>query len=299
MDRPQIALVLGGGGSRGIAHIGVLEVLVREQIPVDFIVGTSMGAIIGALYASGHDIDMVAQEMLNLQSLNIFGRGILTARGRQKRIAEELEAQLGGITFEELRVPLVVTAVDMTSGQEVALNRGAVLPALLASSAVPAVFPPVEIDGMQLADGGVIDSVATKVAYDFGYGVPGKPIIAVDVYPPLNTENPWEDDPISNFVNWDLPFDLPWTGGLNSRSRNNPGVVSALWRSFRVLAWRMHENRLQAHPPDLLLRPALGNAGTMDFSNLQSPYYAGIEITEKHLPQIRALVGMGERDTSG
>lgn len=272
-------LVLGGGGSRGIAHIGVIDVLKRENVPVDFIVGTSMGAIVGAMYAAGYQIDDMTAMLERFQKINAPGVSVLTAKGRQKRFAEELETMLGGRTFEDLHIPLVVTAVDIISGQEIALSSGDLVTALLASSALPAIFLPVEIDDMQLLDGGVIDSVATRVAYDHGYGTPEKPIIAVDVYPPLSSEDPWMD-PVSL-----LAAGMPFGGAL----LRSPAMLSVLWRSFRILAWQMHHVRLTQHPPQILLRPELGNA-SLDFNDLQSPYYAGMQEAERHLDAIRALL---------
>jgi len=274
------SIVLGGGGSRGIAHVGVLDVLKREGVPIDFVVGTSMGAIVGALYAAGYTTGDIAQMMERFQKINSLGVSVLTAKGRQKRFADELEAMLGGRTFEDLDLPLVVTAVDIISGEEVALSSGDLVTALLASSALPAIFLPVEIGEMQLLDGGVIDSVATRVAYEHGYGTSDKPIIAVDVYPPLSSEDPWMD-PMTM-----LASGMPFGGNL----LRSPAMLSVLWRSFRILAWQMHNTRLEQHPPQVLLQPELLNT-SLDFNDLQSPYFAGVQETEDHLEEIYKLMG--------
>src|SRR5687768_10249859 len=179
--RPKIGLVLGGGGSRGLAHIGVLEVLEREGIPVDFIVGTSMGGIVGALYASGIKPNVLAEKMRDMQGTNLFSMKLFSARARQKSIYDQLAPVLEHKTFADLHIPLTLMTVDMISGEEVAISEGHLIPAILATSAVPAVFPPVHHDGKMLADGGVIDSLATHMAYTLG----AERVIAVDVYPPL------------------------------------------------------------------------------------------------------------------
>lgn len=287
--RPKIALVLGGGGSRGVAHVGVLDVFMREKLPVDLIVGTSMGAVVGAMYAAGHQPAQMAERMADLQGVNVFGTSIFTARGRQQRFAEQLSTMFAGLTFADLKIPLLVTAVDMITGQETVLKDGPLIPALLASTAIPAVFPPVELNGMQLADGGVIDSVATHVAYEQGYGCEEARIVAVDVYPQLEQDNPWVD-PLSAIMGLGIQIDLPFNSLPWART---PGIVASLWRSYRVLAWNMHETRLQAHPPDVLLRPALGETGSLDFKDLQSPFYAGVQDAERHLDAILALYGEG------
>lgn len=279
---PKLALVLGGGGSRGIAHVGVLDVLTRENIPIDFIVGTSMGAIVGAYFAAGFDPQQIGERIAELQGVGNFGMHVFSAKGRQQKMATVLAKDFDEYTFADLQIPLVVTAVDMLSGKEIVLENGPLIPALLASSAVPAVFPPVEIDGMQLADGGVIDSVATCVAYERGYNGPDSMIVAVDVYPSLEDEDPWAD-PIAEFVGFGWPF--------SGSETSSPGPISALWRSFRVLAWHTHQERLKQHPPTVLLRPPLGTASSIDFTDVQGHFYAGLQEAQKHIKEIRGLFG--------
>ncbi|MBK9122944.1 MAG: patatin-like phospholipase family protein [Chloroflexi bacterium] len=286
MTRPKIALVLGGGGSRGVAHIGVLQVLTRESIPIDIIVGTSMGAIIGALYAAGNPPEHLAERVGEFQGTRVFSNPF-SARSRQNRIADVLRHQLGSIRFSQLKVPMVVTAVDLVSGQEVVIDTGEVVPALVASAAVPGAFPPVPSNGMQLADGGVIDSVATGVAYERGFSSQdGGRIVAVDVYPPLNNDHSW-GDPLSQIMGIGLPFNLPT---LRSGKDMQPGVGASLWRSFRVLVWYTHETRLAKFPPDVLIRPDLGDAASLNFRDLESPLEAGREAAESALPAIKKLL---------
>jgi NTE family protein len=279
--RPTIALVLGGGGSRGIAHIGVLEVLRRENIPVDCIVATSMGAIVGALFAAGIAPGDIATNLAELQGSNIISMNIFSARARQKDIEERLSHGLAGKTFDDLTIPLTVMTVDMLTGQEVAISEGQVIPAVLASCAVPAVFPPVEINDWQLADGGVIDSLATHQAYRLG----ADRILAVDVYPPLEQDNPWVD-PISAIMGFELPFNL----FSNTDWARTPGMLSSMWRSFRVMAWYLHEKRLAEFPPDVLLRPEVHNYGSLDFNDVQGPYLAGRIEAENHIEAIKELL---------
>jgi NTE family protein len=279
--RPTIALVLGGGGSRGIAHIGVLEVLRRENIPVDGIVGTSMGAIVGALFAAGVSPGDIAHNIAELQGSNLFSMNIFSARARQRDIEERLSQELAGKTFDDLTIPLTVMAVDMLSGQEIAISEGELIPAILGSCAVPAVFPPVEINDWQLADGGVIDSLATHQAYRLG----ADRILAVDVYPPLEQDNPWVD-PISAIMGLELPFNLL----SNTEWTRTPGMLSSMWRSFRVMAWYLHEQRLAESPPDVLLRPEVNDYGSLDFNDVQGPYLAGRIEAENHIEAIKELL---------
>ncbi|MDX1991455.1 MAG: patatin-like phospholipase family protein [bacterium] len=284
--RPKIGLVLGGGGSRGIAHIGVLEVLERENIPIDLIVGTSMGAIIGSLYAAGVSTADMVESMKTMQGTNVFSMNLFSARARQRAVEQQLAPALRGKTFSDLRIPTVVTAVDMLHGEEVALHQGEVLPAVLASSAVPAVFPAVEIDGKQLADGGVIDSLATHVA--FSHGVDR--VIAVDIYPELEKDNPWID-PLSAIMGFQLPFNI----FANVPRSKLPSMLTSMWRSFRVMVWNLHQERLERHPPDVLLRPEVNNYGSLDFKDVTGPLLAGRAEAEHHVEAMKALLTSSPR----
>ncbi len=279
--RPKIGLVLGGGGSRGLAHIGVLEVLAREHIPIDLIVGTSMGGIIGALFAFGVSPHQLAKRLASLRGTTLFSMNLFSARARQRNIEIQLNEVLQDKTFADLKIPLTVMTVDMVNGREVPIAEGPLIPALLATSAVPAVFPPVEINGMQLLDGGVIDSLATHIAFEHG----AERVIAVDVYPPLEVETPWID-PMSAIMGFQLPFGLVGSAGLQTRT---PSMLASIWRATRVMAWHLHEERLNHHAPHVLLRPAVNDYGSLDFRDVQGPMTAGIEETERHLGEIRAL----------
>ena len=284
MSRPKIGLVIGGGGSRGLAHIGVLEVLGREGIHVDLIVGTSMGGIVGVLFGLGYTPAQIAEELSPLQGVSfIDSLKLISSRGRQQRAREHFAEILEGKTFADLLLPVTLMAVDMVHGQEVPLVEGLLLPAVLASSAVPGAFPPVSYNGMQLADGGVIDSLATHIAYKQG----ADKIIAVDVYPPLEQDNPWTD-PISAIMGFQLPPGMFSTSGMGADKI--PTAAASMWRSVRVMTWYLHQQRLLAHPPHVLLRPNVSTYGSLDFKDVDGPHQAGIIEAERYLPELKALL---------
>ena len=282
-DHPKIGLVLGGGGSRGLAHIGVLKILIREQIPIDFIVGTSMGAIVGVLYALEYNPAEIAQGIsLLLEGSTVINMKMLSARSRQRRVRASFQESLGDKTFADLSIPVTVMTVDMRHGCEVAISEGPLVPALLASSAVPGAFPPVKHDGLELADGGVIDSLATHVAYEQG----ADKIIAVDVYPEIDRENPWID-PISAVMGIKLPANI--FSANNNGGQKTPSAAASMWRSVRVMTWYLHQERLAAHPPDVLLRPNVDDYGSLDFRDVDGPIQAGVEEAERQVEALRAL----------
>lgn len=284
----KIALVLGGGGNRGLAHVGILEVLQREHIPIDLIIGTSMGGIVGALYAAGNPPETITETLSKFQGASLFSN-LFSSKGRQQRLADVLRGVLGGIRFDQLRIPLVVTAVDMVTGQEIDLDSGEVVPAVLASAAIPAAFPPIEIDDKILADGGIIDSVATPSAYARGYGrgTDGR-IIAVDVYPALEPTQ-W-GDPLNSMLGIGLPFDIPLM--RSAQTGKAPGSLAALWRSYRIVMWYVHQLRLKDYPPDVYLRPAVTEIPSLDFSDIQKPIELGRVAAEQALSDIKACLGI-------
>jgi NTE family protein len=171
-ERPRVILVLGGGGARGLSHIGVLRVLEQEQIPVDEIVGVSVGALIGSLYAAGlpvekiesmaHDIGwdkLTGQSKISMLRLLLSNELVPTAR-----METYLNKYMGKKTFADLRIPFLCVATDMQSGQRVILKDGPVAPAARASATIPGLFQPVTIDGHVLVDGGLVDNLPTNVA---------------------------------------------------------------------------------------------------------------------------------------
>jgi NTE family protein len=284
---PKIGLVLGGGGSRGLAHIGVLEVLVREGIPVDLIIGTSMGGIVGVLFGLGFSPAQIAQELSPLQGHSFIDRlKLISSRGRQQRAREHFAEILEDKSFTDLALPVTLMSVDMVHGQEIALSEGPLLPAVLASSAVPGAFPPVTHEGRQLADGGVIDSLATHMAYERG----ADKIIAVDVYPPLEKDKPWTD-PISAIMGFQLPPNLFSTVG--NGADKIPTAAASMWRSVRVMTWYLHQQRLAAYPPHVLLRPEVSSYGSLDFKDVDGPRQAGAVEAERCLGDLRALLEGG------
>ncbi len=152
--RPKVGVALGGGFARGIAHLGVLSVLEEERIPVDYLAGTSAGAMLAIAYASGHPIhEIVAQARAT--RFKDFGNWKLSWLGlaSNQKLAHYPRKFLGVSTFEELRIPLAIAATDLGSGEPVYFKSGALGPALRASCAYPGMFVPVEVDGRMLVDG--------------------------------------------------------------------------------------------------------------------------------------------------
>lgn len=215
-QRPRVGLVLSGGGARGLSHVGVLKVLEEAQVPVDLIVGTSMGAIVGGLYASGMSATDLEREVLAIDWGNVFERREPRQLLSQRRKEEDFELspllELGfrdgefrlptGVmptrelemllrryalstrsleNFDQLPTPFRAVATDMETGQPVVMDRGDLAAALRASMSVPGVFSPLEVEGRLLGDGGLVNNLPVDVARRMGADI----VIAVNIGTPL------------------------------------------------------------------------------------------------------------------
>jgi NTE family protein len=284
--RPRIALVLSGGGARGVAHVGVLEVLEEMHVPIDRIAGTSMGAIVGGLYAAGYspaELDRLVRTLdwqgfvrdrpdrrrvpyrhklddltyLSQWEFGISRRGLLQPTGliAGHRLGAELQIlalRAAGIRdFDLLPIPFRAVAADAASGETVVLGAGDLAQALRASMAVPGLFEPVDIDGRRLVDGGVVANLPVDAARAMGADV----IIAVDLGEPL-------------------------------AARDRPESIGAvISQSLDVLGRREVERALSG--ADVVIRPAVGDRGLLSFEAAPELLRAGEEATRGVADRLR------------
>jgi NTE family protein len=182
-NRKKIGYALGGGAARGLAHIGVLKVLEEYKVSPDIIAGTSMGAVIGALYASGlkaGDIEQIALQLrwkrLALPTDMRLPLGGLT---QGKRVISLLQSILGDLEFSQLNYDFACVTTDIINGEQVVLHEGSVIDAVRASISIPGIFAPVMLDGKYLVDGGLVNEVPVSVCRVMGAGY----VIGVNVLP--------------------------------------------------------------------------------------------------------------------
>jgi NTE family protein len=180
-DRPKIGLALSGGGARGLAHVGVLRVLTEAGIPIDYVAGTSAGALAGVTYCAGMSPDEMEHFAMQI-NWTYMARPTLSSSGllSSKRLESWLKFILGDIRFCDLKTPLAIVATDLDSGKPVSLTTGRVGPAVRASCSVPGLFTPVTIDGRRLVDGGISDNLPIDVVQRMG----AEYVIAVDLMEP-------------------------------------------------------------------------------------------------------------------
>ncbi len=255
---PRVALVLGGGGARGFAHVGVIRVLEDARVPIELVVGTSVGSLVGALYAgptNSYELERLARGLDRGDFFDfslapaLFGRG-LASGDRLERFVRE---RVGVERIEQLRIPFAAVATDLATGEAVVLRSGDVARAVRASSAIPGVFEPVELDGRILVDGGVARNLPVRIARDLGADV----VIAVDVSALEGEAAP------SNFVEVFL----------------------------RAVNLVVHAEVEQARrDADVLLTPAVGGVGFIEFDRKDEAIAAGMEAARALLPRIREAV---------
>ena len=179
--RPKIGLALGSGGSRGLAHIGVIKVLEENNIPIDFIAGSSIGAMVGGFYAAGLSIKEIEEIALSTNWRRLFSV-LFDPHLKQGLIGGEklktfIENYINGKKFEDCKVPFVTVATDLKTGEVVVLNKGEIAQAIRTSISIPLVFKPAEINGRMLVDGGLSAPVPVEIVRGMGADI----IIAVNL----------------------------------------------------------------------------------------------------------------------
>lgn len=171
---PRIGLALSSGSARGVAHVGVIKAIIGQGIPIDFIAGTSAGAIVGAYFAANRDVKGLEQiiheatprQMIDMMSLDLAIRfkGFIG----EKKSLKWLKSIIGGVYFSDLKIPLAVVATDMNSGEQVVITKGSVLEAVRASIAMPVLFTPTKSQGRYLVDGGFANPLPVDVVKSMG-----------------------------------------------------------------------------------------------------------------------------------
>ena len=184
-QRKRVGLALGGGGARGMAHVGVIRVLEQAGIPIDCIAGTSAGSVVGVAYAAGIRDDRLMDLALHLRWHQI-ARLIWPREGfvSFERLESYLIDTAGDLTFDDLQIPYAAVAANLATGKQVVLTSGRVAPAVRASCTVPGIVPPIEIDGVRLVDGGIANNLPITVVRDLGADV----VIAVGLGAPPNAQ---------------------------------------------------------------------------------------------------------------
>jgi NTE family protein len=253
----EVALVLSGGGARGVSHVGVLEVLQKNNIPIDLIVATSIGSVVGAMYADGTCIDDLKNRIMHLKREHLVNVQLGNATGmfisRQgmstgDKFKNFLLTNLRAKYFSELKIPFIAVATNIKDFSAYEFRSGEVYHGIMASAAVPPIFPPVGVYGSEFIDGGVVEPTPVRIAKRYN----PKMIIAVDI-----------SDRGMEKVN--TMYDI-----MN--------------KSFYVMYYELSD--MQASLADVVIHPNLNNFGMFDDNHHQELFNRGKEEALKMLPQI-------------
>ena len=263
--RPKVGLVLGGGAARGFAHVGVIRVLEREKIPIDLIVGTSVGSLVGAIYGDKKDSFELEWVAFSLEERDVFDYTFISpTQGfvRGERLEDFVSKKLSAKEIQQLKLPFAAVATDIQNGEVVVLQSGSIARAVRASSAIPGIFIPFRYQGRLLVDGGVLNNAPVDVARKMGAEV----VIAVDL-----------------------------AGGKKAAQVNN--IFDTMLQSLYLMAQESTEARLKQ--ADVVIRPEVSQVGLLEFNRKKELLTLGIQAAEQALPVIRAKLGLGPNVSAG
>jgi predicted acylesterase/phospholipase RssA/CRP-like cAMP-binding protein len=285
LSHAAVGLALGGGGARGLAHIGILEVLRREKVPVDVVGGTSIGSIIAALHVVGHAPDaireIVRREWVERNPLNDFTLPkVAFVRGR--RGEKVLRRVFGDVRIEDLPTPYFAVAADLVAAEEVVLSRGPLWLAVRASGSIPVLLTPVKADGRFLVDGGVINNVPGDHLARFGADVS----IAVDVSP---RREAYFESLLARPGRVGLLGRIARRSGLLREWLDYPGIIRTLRRVIAIEGLEIMKTKSAAF--DVCIQPDVEGFDLLDFGKIDRLVEAGREAALKALPAIRVGVG--------
>ncbi len=278
----EITLALGGGGVRGTAHIGFVDYLLSKGVKINAIAGTSAGGMVGALYAAGFTRVEIERTMKHLD----FKRPLRHTKNDAPAfygisgVAKIFTDLLGNRKIEDLPIKFAATAVNLVSGKEYIIHRGRVVDAILATIAIPGIFPCHQLDEVTLVDGGVLDPIPIALARWLN---PNLPVVAVDIS---------QDRPPYDQTDTSLPFDLPGPDVLWENIAQNRYI-----QAIRIFANAMENSRdklnalqIAVQKPDVLVHPAVGSTGSLDQVDFPRLLKAGEDAAIEALPQIARLV---------
>jgi len=288
MGKPRLAIALGSGSARGWAHIGVLRALEQAGITPDIVCGTSMGAFVGAAYASGSldSLEGWARGLTRRDVLGFFDVS-LGAGGLIK--GEKLLGYTSRLfldeTFADLDKPFACVATDLASGREVWLREGRILDAVRASAALPGLLVPQLLDGCYLVDGGLVNPVPVSLCRALGADI----VIAVDLGMDTVSLRSRPGDPSAPVAAWRQTMGR-WLG-LEGEGEKvvRPSLADVVSNSIAIMQARIARSRLAGEPADVLIAPRLGQLGLLDFHRADEAIAAGRKATEHMLPMLRAI----------
>lgn len=287
MSRPRLGIALGSGSARGWAHIGVLRALHGAGIEPDIVCGTSIGAFVGAAYAKGR-LEELEAWVSGLSRRDVIGFFDVSLNGgliKGDRLLGFAEQRFLDGGFADLKRPFACVATDLANGREVWLKDGLLIDAVRASTALPGLLPPHQVDGRFLVDGGLVNPVPVSLCRALGADL----VIAVDLS--LDTINQRLRKPGSGEAadGWTSRIGR-WLGrGEGGTGAPRPGLTEVVANSISIMQGRISRSRLAGEPADVLITPRLGQLSLLDYHRGNDAIGAGRRATEHMLPLLHSL----------
>ncbi len=302
----KIGIALGAGAARGWAHIGVLRTLAKAGIHPDIVVGTSMGAVVGGCYAADH-LDPIEEFAASLTRRSFFSYLDFSLKGDSlitgQRLCTKLEQRIKAMRIERMGRQFAAVATEVDTGHEVWIKRGRLIEAIRASYAIPGIFSPVQVKNRWLMDGAIVNPVPVSVCRAMG----ARTVIAVN----LNSDQSVQGSVIPDHGSDDfdistcpekqqIPDDASGTRGalkllhkqFFGESDGAPGMTTVMLDAVNIMQDRISRARLAGDPPDLTIRPQLGDVGLFEFYRAQECIDAGVEATEQKLNEVDGTLDM-------
>ncbi len=290
MTKPRISLALSGGGARGLAHIGVIEELEDQGYTISSIAGTSMGALVGGVYAAGAmpafkewmlTLDKI--KMLRLVDFSFSTQGLI----KGDRVFNKMRDYLSQVNIEDLDIPFCAVAVDIVNKQEVVFSSGDIYKAIRASVSIPSVFTPVKREKALLVDGGVLNNIPVNHVKR----IRGDMLAAVDVnasIPPVKPEVSEEVNAERQGIYQEKMKQLQkhLKNILPANSRHNMGYFELMTETISLMTNTISGLILEKFPPDLLISISRQSAGTFDFYRAEELIEIGHIVTRQALENL-------------
>jgi len=288
--KPKIGLALGSGSSRGWAHIGAVRALEERGVKPDLICGTSIGALVGAVYASGQ-LDQLEDWVTKLAWTQVVRLMDLTWRGgliRGQRLFNLFRATFQDREIAELEIPFGAVATELSTGREIWLRHGRLLDVVRASIAAPGLFTPVVHEGSVLVDGGLVNPVPVSMCRALGAEI----VIAVDLS--WGKLGPYRN--MGREVNPAPPPEPSWLGRLlgggsaKAAEPSIPSIFEVFNTALDIVEQRVARSRLAGEPADILITPLLPNFGTMEYHRAKEAIAEGRVAVERMAPLLEQLI---------
>jgi len=256
----KVALVLGAGAAKGFAHIGILKVLEANQVPIHMVVGTSVGSLVGSLYAYGYNPLQVQAIALALEKSDLFDL-VLPDNGfiKGEKLADFVNQKVQNTPLEKLEIPFYAVATDIENGREFVFDKGDTGTAVRASCSIPGVFRPVRIGEQMFVDGGLVSPVAVDAAKKYG----GDVIIAVDVLSGVSGPKP-------------------------------ESTIKTLLQSIDIMHAQL--SAIQCAQADIVIKPQVDDIGSSDFTKRNEAILEGEKAAMEALPNLRSILDRYQKE---